>query len=92
MIVSIFSRSHISRVSMQSIDQFDKLEAACRTPEEYPANLLRTQSFQHSLQSYKKSLQDKRVKLFHPRTHIVDILEAYDGEKGVFGLEIFEHC
>ena len=67
---------------MDSYDEHDNLNAALSAANEYPTNLLRTQSFPHDLEAYNKALEQQEQRLFvddDPEYCGVKLLEAYDG-------------
>lgn len=66
---------------MINFDRYDKLETACKAHTNYPANLLRSQSFQHLLHAYNKTLHVESSDLFDsdPKYAGIKICEAYDG-------------
>lgn len=70
---------------MDSYDQYDVLNAALTAANEYPANLLRSQSFKHDLVAYSEALRqrdlDEDSPLFDddPDFSGVKLFEAYDG-------------
>lgn len=66
---------------MANFDWYDRLQTACKSHKNYPANLLRTRSFQHSLNAYNARLSEESDDLFDddPRFAGVKICEAYDG-------------
>ncbi|KAL1988664.1 hypothetical protein VTN96DRAFT_8364 [Rasamsonia emersonii] len=64
------------------VDQYDRLHAACNAADTYPKNLIRTQAFRHTLQSYRNRLHEQQQLLFdpNPKYTVVDLWEAYDGQ------------
>lgn len=66
---------------MDSYDQYDILNAALASANDYPANLLRSQSFEHDLLAYNKALRQQESRLFEddPEFSGVKLFEAYDG-------------
>ena len=71
---------------MASTDQFDLLVMACQEALRYPTNLLRTQLFRHTLQSYENRLNDQNEELFsqYPKEYLIDFLENDDGQNGPY--------
>lgn len=43
-----------------------KFSLSCEQWVDYPANLVHPSEFEHELASYKATLNDSRMKLFHP--------------------------
>lgn len=66
---------------MANFDQYDRLEIACKSHSNYPANLLRSRSFQHSLVAYNERMHKESGDLFDddPKYAGIKICEAYDG-------------
>lgn len=66
---------------MDSYDQYDDLDAALANSNDYPVNLLRSQSFKHDLVAYNEALRQHELRLFDddPEFSGVKLLEAYDG-------------
>lgn len=66
---------------MESYDQYDALNAALNAYDDYPVNLLRSQSFEHELAAYSEALQQQESRLFGDdhETSGIKLLESYDG-------------
>lgn len=66
---------------MDSYDQYDILNAALIDAKEYPANLVRSQSFKHDLLAYNDALRGQESRLFldDPNYSGVNLVESYDG-------------
>lgn len=67
------------------LDQYDTLQAACDSTSLYPTNLIRTHTFFHILESYRKRLQENQKSLFGSKSiyHLIEFLEACDGDIGI---------
>ena len=70
-----------------------RLELACKAADSYPKNLIRTQAFRHSLQSYQARLEERQRQLFDPNPDytVIHLWEAFDRQNGwCCGLELVE--
>ncbi|KAK4178482.1 hypothetical protein QBC36DRAFT_324700 [Triangularia setosa] len=69
--------------SNTKVDRYGKLEASCGPgfSNTWPANLLRTKSFRHTLISHRDNIQQEHQRLFDPNPDyaLVEFLEAIDG-------------
>ena len=64
------------------LDQYNRLEGACRDASNYPSNDIRCRLFRHILQSYKGQLAERSDSLFETAPkYPIDFLEAFDGEE-----------
>lgn len=66
---------------MDSYDQYDMLNAALNDAKGFPANLMRSQSFEHDLVAYNQALLEQESRLFldEPDYSGVKLVESYDG-------------
>lgn len=81
---------------MANINTYDKLCAACDDAASYPANVLRSRLFKHTLHSYNRRLNGQSEDLFdndpeYPEHAGVSICEAYDGG-GQSTIGSLSHC
>ena len=70
------------------IDQYGRLDSACNAADTYPNNLIRTQAFRHSLQSYWDKLQDEHPRLFDPdpKYTVIHLWEVFDEQNGLYSM------